>query len=239
MNEIIAEIIGTFILILLGNGVNANVSLKKTFANSSGWIVIAFGWGIAVFVAVFIAGSVSGAHINPAVTVGLAVVGKFSWAKVPAYILAQMAGAFMGAFTTYVAYRPHFAATEDVDTKLGVFSTGPAIKGTFNNFMSEFIGTFTLVFAVFFLVSGEGLGSLSALPVGLLVVGIGLSLGGTTGYAINPARDLGPRIFHALAPMKNKRDSNWGYSWIPVIGPLAGAIAAGLLYIIVSGYFVV
>ncbi|MEQ9219493.1 MAG: MIP/aquaporin family protein [Cyclobacteriaceae bacterium] len=239
MNEIIAEIIGTFILLLLGNGVNANVSLRKTFAHNSGWIVIAFGWGIAVFVAVFIAGSVSGAHINPAVTVGLAVAGKFPWAKVPVYILAQMVGAFLGAFATYLSFRSHFSATEDVNTKLSVFSTGPAIQNNLNNLISEFIGTFTLVFAIFFLVSGEGLGSLSALPVGLLVLGIGLSLGGTTGYAINPARDLGPRIFHALAPMKNKRDSNWGYAWIPVIGPIAGAVAAGLLYILVSGYFVV
>ncbi len=239
MNEIIAEIIGTFILLLMGNGVNANVSLKKTFAHNSGWIVIAFGWGIAVFVAVFIAGSVSGAHINPAVTIGLAIAGKFPWEKVPIYILAQMIGAFLGAFGAYLSFRSHFSATDDADTKLGVFSTGPAIKNNFNNFISELIGTFTLVFAVFFLVSGEGLGSLSALPVGLLVLGIGLSLGGTTGYAINPARDLGPRIFHALAPMKNKRDSNWGYAWIPVIGPIAGAVAAGLLYILVSGYFVV
>lgn len=237
MNEIIAEVIGTFILLLLGNGVCANVSLKQTYGNNSGWIVIAFGWGIAVFVAVFIAGSVSGAHINPAVTLGLAIVGKFPWAKVPIYILAQMMGAFLGAFLTYVTYRSHFSATDDANVKLGIFSTGPAIKSPFNNFLSELIGTFTLVFAVFFLVEGEGLGSLSALPVGLLVLGIGLSLGGTTGYAINPARDLGPRIFHAIAPIKGKRDSNWGYAWIPVLGPLAGASLAGGLFIIIRGYF--
>ncbi len=237
INEIIAEIVGTFILLLLGNSVNANVSLKQTYGEGSGWIVITLGWGIAVFVAVFVAGSVSGAHINPAVTLGLAVVGKFPWAKVAAYITAQMIGAFLGAFVTYVVYRPHFHATEDPDAKLGVFSTGPAIKNNFNNFLSELVGTFALVFAVFFLVSGEGLGSLSALPVGLLVLGIGLSLGGTTGYAINPARDLGPRIFHAVAPIKNKRDSNWGYAWIPVLGPLAGALAAGILFILVRGHF--
>lgn len=237
MNEIIAEVIGTFILLLLGNSVNANVSLKQTYGSGAGWIVIALGWGIAVFVAVFIAGSVSGAHINPAVTLGLAIVGNFPWEKVPAFIAAQMVGAFLGAFATYVVYRPHFQATEDLDAKLGVFSTGPAIKNNFNNFVSEVIGTFALVFAVFFLVDGEGLGSLSALPVGLLVLGIGLSMGGTTGYAINPARDLGPRIFHAVAPMKNKRDSNWGYSWIPVLGPMTGAVVAGLLFMLIRGYF--
>ncbi|XOV95029.1 MAG: MIP/aquaporin family protein [Bacteroidota bacterium] len=239
MNEIIAELVGTFILLLLGNSVNANVSLKNTYGNSSGWIVISLGWGIAVFVAVFIAGSVSGAHINPAVTVGLAVVGKFPWDKVPAYILAQMVGAFLGAFVTYVLYRPHFGATEDLNAKLGVFSTGPAIKSNLDNFLSEVIGTFALVFAVFFLVSGEGLGSLSALPVGLLVLGIGLSLGGTTGYAINPARDLGPRIFHAVAPMKQKRDSDWSYAWIPVLGPIVGAVLAGILFLLVEKYLII
>lgn len=230
MTPYIAEFIGTCILMVLGNGVNANVSLNKTYGNNSGWIVVSFGWGIAVFVAVFIAGSVSGAHINPAVTLGLALVGKFPWKDVPWYFLAQMSGAFFGAFLTYLQYRPHFTATEDPDTKLGLFSTGPAIKSNFNNFLSEVIGTFILVFAVFFLVSGEGLGSLSALPVGLLVVGIGLSLGGTTGYAINPARDLGPRIFHFIAPITNKRDSNWSYAWIPFFGPLTGAAIAALVY---------
>ncbi len=237
MNEIIAEIVGTFILLLLGNSVNANVSLKQTYGNSSGWIVISLGWGIAVFVAVFIAGSVSGAHINPAITVGLAVTGKFPWEKVPVYILSQMLGAFLGAFMSYVLYRPHFKATDDVDAKLGIFCTGPAIKSPLDNFLSEAIGTFTLVFAAFFLVEGEGLGSISALPVGLLVLGIGLSLGGTTGYAINPARDLGPRIFHALAPMKHKRDSDWSYAWIPVLGPITGAVVAGVLFILIRGYF--
>jgi len=232
MNIYIAEFIGTFILILLGNGVNANVSLAKTYGNSSGWVVIAFGWGIAVFVAVFIAGSSSGAHINPAVTFGLAVAGKFPWSQVPGYIGMQMLGAFCGAWATYLQYRSHFSATQDADAKLGLFSTGPAIPNTINNFISEVIGTFVLVFAVFFLVSGEGLGSLSALPVALLVVGIGMSLGGTTGYAINPARDLGPRIFHAVAPISGKRDSNWSYAWIPVIGPLTGAALAAVVYML-------
>ena len=219
---------------ILGNGVNANVSLKNTYGNNSGWIVIALGWGLAVFTAVFIAGSSSGAHINPAVTIGLALAGKFSWDMVAGYIGMQMLGAFLGAWAAYLQYRPHFAATEDADAKLGLFSTGPAIKSTFDNFISEVLGTFVLVFGVFFLVSGDGLGSLSALPVALLVVVIGLALGGSTGYAINPARDLGPRIFHALAPISGKRDSNWGYAWIPVLGPIVGGCLAAGLYMLLG-----
>lgn len=230
MTPFLGEVLGTFMLMVLGNGVNANVSLNKTYGNNSGWLVISLGWGIAVFVGVFMTASISGAHINPAVTLGLAIAGKFSWSKVPMYIAAQMIGAFLGAFVTYLQYRPHFNVTEDADAKLGLFSTGPAIKSTFNNLISEIIGTFVLVFAIFFLVSGDGLGSLDALPVGLLIVGIGLSLGGSTGYAINPARDLGPRIFHAIAPIPGKRDSNWKYAWIPVIGPSIGATIAGLCY---------
>ena len=230
MNPYIGELIGTFILIILGNGVNANVSLKNTYGNNSGWVVISLGWGLAVFTAVFIAGSSSGAHINPAVTIGLAVAGKFAWSMVPGYIGMQMLGAFLGAWGAYLQYRPHFAATEDVDSKLGLFCTGPAIKSTLDNFISEVLGTFVLVFGVFFLVSGDGLGSLSALPVALLVVVIGMSLGGSTGYAINPARDLGPRIFHALAPISGKRDSNWGYAWIPVLGPIVGGCLAAAVY---------
>jgi len=234
MNIYLSEFIGTFLLMVLGNGVNANVSLNKTYGQNSGWLVIAFGWGIAVFVAVFVAGSSSGAHINPAVSIGLAVAGKFPWSLVPGYVLMQMLGAFCGAWITYLQYRPHFSATENPDAKLGLFSTGPAIKSTWNNLLSEIIGTFVLVFAVFYLVSGEGLGSISALPVALLVVGIGLSLGGSTGYAINPARDLGPRIFHALAPISGKRDSNWSYAWIPVVGPILGAVLAGLAFVLIN-----
>lgn len=230
MHPYLAELTGTFILLVLGNGVNANVALKKTYGSGSGWLVISLGWGMAVFVAVFIAGASSGAHINPAVTLGLALVGKFEWAKVLPYIAMQMLGAFAGAWMTYLQYRPHFSVTEDAEAKLGLFCTGPAIRSTFNNLLSEVIGTFILVFAVFYLVEGEGLGSLSALPVGLLVLGIGLSLGGSTGYAINPARDLGPRLFHALAPISGKRDSNWPYAWIPVAGPVLGAALAGLVY---------
>ena len=235
MNPYIGELIGTFILMILGNSVNANVSLKQTYGNDSGWVIITFGWGLAVFTAVFIAGSSSGAHINPAVTIGLAVAGKFSWDMVPGYIGMQMLGAFLGAWGAYLQYRPHFSATEDPDAKLGLFSTGPAIKSTLDNLISEVLGTFVLVFGVFFLISGDGLGSLSALPVALLVVVIGMSMGGTTGYAINPARDLGPRIFHALAPISGKRDSNWGYAWVPVLGPITGGCLATLLYMALMG----
>ncbi len=190
--------------------------------------------GLAVFTAVFIAGSSSGAHINPAVTIGLAAGGKFSWSMVPGYIGMQMLGAFLGAWGAYLQYRPHFSATDDADAKLGLFSTGPAIKSSFDNFLSEVIGTFVLVFGVFFLVDGDGLGSLSALPVGLLVVVIGMAMGGSTGYAINPARDLGPRIFHALAPISGKRDSNWGYAWVPVLGPITGGILAAMVYLLLD-----
>ena len=232
MNSFLAEIIGTGILILLGNGVVANAILKNTKGENTGWIVITWGWGIAVFVAVFIAGSFSGAHINPAVTVGLAVAGKFSWSLVPSYLLAQMIGAMLGALLVYFHYKQHYDITEDHDVKLGTFCTIPQIRGPFSNFLAETIGTFVLVFGVLYLVSGDGLGSLDALPVGLLVLGIGLSLGGNTGYAINPARDLGPRIIHALVPFKSgKRDSDWSYSWIPVLGPIAGGLLAGALYL--------
>jgi glycerol uptake facilitator protein len=234
MSPLLAEFIGTMVLILFGNGVNANVSLSKSYAQNAGWLVIALGWGLAVFIAVFISGDASGAHINPAVTIALATVGKFEWINVPGYIVMQVLGAFTGAALTFIHFKPHFDETENADTKLGLFCTGPAIKQTFQNLLSEVIGTFALVFPIFFLVSGDGLGSLSALPVGLLVVAIGLSLGGTTGYAINPARDFGPRLFHALAPIKNKRDSNWSYAWIPIIGPILGALLASVLFLLVS-----
>lgn len=233
MNPFLGEVIGTALLILLGNGVVANVVLKDTKGQDSGWIVIAWGWAMAVFVAVFTVAAFSGAHLNPAVSVGLAVAGKFEWARVPAYVIAQFLGAFIGSFLVWLLYRPHFAATEDQDHKLAVFCTGPAIRDTDANLISEALGTFVLVFAVLFLaVSVFGLGALDALPVGLLVLAVGLSLGGTTGYAINPARDLGPRIMHALLPIPGgKRDSDWGYAWIPVVGPIVGAVLAGLLYL--------
>ncbi len=233
MTPFLGEMIGTALLILLGNGVVANVVLNQTKGQNSGWIVITWGWGMAVFVAVFTVAAFSGAHLNPAVSVGLAIAGKFEWARVPAYVAAQFIGAFIGSLLVWLMYRPHFAATEDQNLKLAVFCTGPAIRDTASNLISEIVGAFVLVFAVLFLaVSVFGLGALDALPVGLLVLAIGLSLGGTTGYAINPARDLGPRIMHAILPMPGgKRDSDWGYAWIPVVGPLIGAALAGLLYL--------
>ncbi|MDQ2177194.1 MIP/aquaporin family protein [Marinifilum sp. D714] len=241
MNEFIAEFIGTMLLILLGNGVVANVVLNNTKGNNSGWIVITMGWGLAVFTAVAVAGPISGAHINPAVTVGLAVAGMFAWSKVGLFIVAQMAGAAFGAFLVWLMYRDHFNSTEDGGAKLACFSTGPAIRNFGSNAISEIIGTFVLMFVIFYLagpsfeasgVEGAkvGLGTLGALPVALLVVAIGLSLGGTTGYAINPARDLGPRIMHAILPMNNKGGSDWGYSLVPVIAPIVGAAVAAFLF---------
>jgi len=236
MNPFLGEMIGTAILILLGDGVVANVVLRGTKGQGAGWIVITWGWGMAVFVAVFIVAAFSGAHINPAVTIGLALAGKFAWSGVPLYILAQFLGAMIGAALVWAMYYDHFRETEDKDLKLAVFCTGPAIRNPVSNMVSEIVGTFVLVFAVLFLaVSAFGLGALDALPVGLLVLGIGLSLGGTTGYAINPARDLGPRIVHALVPMPGgKRDSDWSYAWIPVAGPIVGAVLAALAYLVLQ-----
>ncbi|GAB5398676.1 MAG: MIP/aquaporin family protein [Aureisphaera sp.] len=245
MTPFIAEILGTFILILLGNGVVANVVLKGTKGNNSGWIVITTGWALAVYVAVLIAGPVSGAHINPAVTISVAIAGSFDWALVPMYILGQLIGAMLGAFCVWLFHKKHYDATEDAGGIAATFCTAPAIRNTASNFFSEVIGTFVLLLAVFYIAgpeftsaSGEtaiiGLGSLGALPVALIVWAIGLSLGGTTGYAINPARDLGPRIVYSILPFKNKQ-SDWGYSWIPIIAPiLGGALAAGLYMILSS-----
>lgn len=231
MTPFIAEIVGTAFLIILGNGVVANVVLNKTKGNNSGWIVITFGWAIAVFAGVFVSSAASGAHLNPAVSIGLAVAGKFSWAQVPMYIAAQFLGAMIGAIIVWVAYRDHFDATSDVDSQLAVFSNTPAIPNVLNNLLTEAIGTFMLVGGVlFFTAPAQSLGTLDALPVALLVLGIGLSLGGPTGYAINPARDLGPRIIHALLPIKGKGSSHWEYSWIPVVGPILGGILAALFF---------
>ncbi len=235
MTPFLGEMIGTAMLLLLGDGVVANVVLKRTKGASSGWIVITMGWGMAVFVSVFMMGPFSGAHINPAVTVGLAVAGKFPWTDVPAYLLAQFLGAALGAALVWLHYRTHFAVTDDADAKLAVFCTGPAIRNASANFASELIGTFVLVFAVLYLATPEvGLGALDALPVGFVVLAVGLSLGGTTGYAINPARDLSPRLIHFLLPIPGKRDSDWGYAWIPVLGPLAGASLAALAYLMLQ-----
>ena len=236
MTLAIAEFTGTALLLLLGNGVNANVSLNKTYGNTSGWIVIAFGWAVAVFVGVYVCGSLGGdGHLNPAVTIADAIKTN-DWSKVPLFIAAQMLGAMTGATLAWLAYRSHFNETTDANAMLGVFCNAPAIPNTFNNLMTEIIGTFALVFGAFSISGakindvGISLGALNALPVALLVLGIGLSLGGPTGYAINPARDLGPRIVHFILPIKNKRDSNWGYSWIPVIGPIIGAVIAALVF---------
>ncbi|MEH6680077.1 MAG: MIP/aquaporin family protein [Sediminicola sp.] len=239
MSAFIAELIGTALLILLGGGVVANVVLNKTIGNGSGWIVITTGWAMAVYIGVVVSAPYSGAHLNPAVTVGLAIAGKFSWEMLPAYILAQFLGAMIGSFLVWAIYRQHFAITEDGDTKKAVFCTAPAIRATFSNLLSEAMGTFVLIFVVLYFtdatISGTetvvGLGSLGAIPVAFLVWAIGLSLGGTTGYAINPARDLGPRIVHALLPLKNKANSDWGYAWIPVLGPSLGASMAALLFL--------
>lgn len=229
MSPFISEFIGTSILILLGNGVVANVVLSKTKGNGSGWIVITFGWAMAVFVGVY-SSTASGANLNPAVTLGLAVK-TGDWSNVPLYIGAQMLGAMFGSLLVWLSYRQHFDETENKDLQLAVFCTAPAIRSTVNNFISEMIGTFMLMIGVLFLSSPENkLGSLDALPVALLVLAIGLSLGGSTGYAINPARDLGPRIMHFILPIKNKRNSDWSYSWLPVIAPIAGAVLAVLVF---------
>jgi glycerol uptake facilitator protein len=243
MSEFVAELIGTMFLILLGTGVVANTILKGTKGNSGGWMVITTGWALAVFVGVVVAGPYSGAHLNPAVTLGLAIAGKFAWSKVLLYIIAQIIGSILGAFLMWVVYRDHFNSTSDPDTQLAVFSTGPAIKNAVFNLFSEIVGTFVLIFVLFYFTNAElgavqqtpiGLGSLGALPVAFLVWAIGLSLGGTTGYAINPARDFGPRIAHALLPIKEKGHSNWKYAWIPIAGPFIGAIIAALLYLLLK-----
>lgn len=244
MQELFGEFLGTFILILLGNGVVANVNLEKSYANGGGWIVITAGWAMAVYVAVLATADLSGAHINPAVTIGLAVAGLFDWIKVIPYILAQISGAMAGSFTVYLFFKNHFAITKTPGTKKACFCTSPAIRDLKNNFFSEMVGTFVLIFAVLMITLPQleyhslgstkvGLGSLGALPVSLVVFSIGMSLGGTTGYAINPARDFGPRLVHWLLPIKNKDDTDWSYSWIPVIGPITGAVIAALLYLLV------
>ncbi|WP_278034066.1 MIP/aquaporin family protein [Flavobacterium nitratireducens] len=238
MTSFIAELIGTMLLILLGNGVVANVVLKGTKGNNSGWIVITAGWAFAVFVAVTVAGPISGAHLNPAVTIGLAIAGKFAWSQVATYIIAQLLGAMLGAFLVWLFHKDHFTITEDEGGKLACFSTGPAIRNTVSNMIGEIIGTFVLIFVIFYLAGPElsmssatdvkiGLGSIGALPVAILVWAIGLSLGGTTGYAINPARDLGPRIMHSILL---KGSSDWSYAWIPVVAPIIGATIAAYLY---------
>lgn len=241
LHPFLAEFIGTAILLSLGAGVVANVNLKNTIASKqTPWILITSAWGFAVFVGVFISAQSSGAHLNPAVTIGLAFAGKFSWSLVPTYFAAQLLGAMFGSWLTYILYIDHYRATTDEGAVRSTFCTGPAIRNFKNNFFSEAFGTFMLVFCALFIVSPNitivgtevqnfGLGALDALPIGIVVWVIGISLGGTTGYAINPARDFGPRLIYQLLPRKNK-DADWGYSWIPILGPFTGGAFAGILY---------
>lgn len=245
MIEFFGEFLGTFILILLGNGVVANVNLNKTHSFNAGWIVITAGWGMAVFVAVLATADISGAHLNPAVTLGLAFSGLFAWNKVALFVFAQMLGAMLGAGTVYLFFRDHFKITDTPGAKKACFCTAPAIRNFKSNFFSEMVGTFILILAVLLIAlpqlqyeslgnSKVGMGALGALPVALVVFALGLSLGGTTGYAINPVRDLGPRIMHAILPIKNKDNTDWQYSWIPIVGPVTGAGLASLIYLLIK-----
>ena len=248
MQSYLAELLGTMILVLLGDGVVANVLLQRSKGQNSGWIVVTTGWGVAVAIAVYAVGRISGAHLNPAVTIALATIGSFSWAQVPGYIAAQMIGAFLGAVLVWLAYLPHWRETPDPGAKLGIFCTGPAIRSTGANLITEIVGTAVLMFGILAIAANAQTlarpgdvdlsvvfsRGLQPLLVGVLVLGIGLSLGGPTGYAINPARDLGPRLAHALLPIPGKGASDWGYSWIPVVGPIIGGIAGAGLYSIVG-----
>jgi glycerol uptake facilitator protein len=239
-----AEAFGTALLILFGDGVVANVLLARSKGERSGWIVITFGWGVAVMVAVYAVGRLSGAHLNPALTLALASIGAFPWVAVPGYIAAQMIGAAIGAVLVWLMYLPHWSVTPDADLKLAVFCTGPAIRNPATNFLTEFLATAAFVFAVLAIganaqefaslrdidLSIVFSGAWQPLLVGFLVLGVGLSLGGPTGYAINPARDLGPRVAHFLLPIPGKRDSDWGYAWVPVIGPIVGALVGAQLF---------
>jgi glycerol uptake facilitator protein len=237
MSPYLAEVIGTAILITLGDGVVANVVLQKSKGHNGGWIVIASGWALGVTVAVYLVGAISGAHLNPAVTLGLAAIGRFSWALVPGYIAAQMLGAFLGAVVVWLAYLPHWAATEDRGLKLAVFCTRPSIRQPGANLLTEIIGTAILMLGVLAILRPENLvpntgfdKGFAPFLVGLLVAAIGLSLGGPTGYAINPARDLGPRLAHALLPIAGKGDSDWGYAWVPIVGPVIGGVLGALFF---------
>ncbi|WP_300799267.1 MIP/aquaporin family protein [uncultured Alistipes sp.] len=239
MNEVFVkclfEFIGTAILVLFGDGVVASNCLKKSKGENGGWVVITLAWGLAVMLGVFIAGPYSGAHLNPAVTLGLAAAKTFSWSLVVPYIIAQMLGGFVGAVLVYAFYKDHYDATPDPAAKLGTFCTAPAIRNYGRNLFSEILGTFVLVFVILALASRGnapemGMGALGAFPVSMLIVALGMSLGGTTGYAINPARDLAPRIAHAVLPIKGKGSNDWAYSWVPVVGPIIGGFLAAALY---------
>lgn len=230
MSEFLAELIGTMILIIFGGGVVGGVVLKKTKAEGAGWVVITIGWGLAVALGVYAVGNFSGAHLNPAVTLGFASIGEFPWADVPLYIAAQLIGAMIGAAIVFFNYLPHWKETEDQGAKLGVFATDPAIRSPFSNLISEMVGTFALVMGLLFIGANEFTEGLNPIIVGALIIAIGMSLGGATGYAINPARDLGPRIAHALLPIPGKGGSDWGYSWVPVLGPILGGIYGAVFY---------
>jgi len=233
MNAFFAEFFGTAMILVFGGGVVANVVLNQTKGNNSGWIVITFGWAAGVFTGVSIAAPYSGAHLNPAVTLALVMAHKFSPALMPEYFLAQTLGAMFGAFLVWLAYKKHFDVTEDADSKLAIFCTSPSIRSYFYNVITEAIGTFVLSFAVLYMAEpAVGLGSINALPVAIVVLGLGLSLGGPTGYAINPARDLGPRIMHYLLPIPFKRNSDWKYSWVPILGPMVGAALAAIVFVL-------
>lgn len=228
--QLVGEFVGTFILILLGDGVVAGVTLKKSKAEGAGWIAISLGWGLAVTLGVYTSAFLSPAHLNPAVTLGMAIAGKFAWANVLPYCIAQILGGILGGICVWIHYYPHWQATKDSDAIRGVFATGPAIRNYVMNFISEIIGTFVLVFALLAFTRGNFTDGPNPIVVGILITAIGLSLGGTTGYAINPARDLGPRIAHALLPIANKGNSNWTYSWVPIFGPLVGGALGALLF---------
>ncbi|MBO9620046.1 MAG: aquaporin family protein [Niabella sp.] len=231
MNIFTGELVGTFLMILLGNGVVANVVLNKTKGNNSGWIVITFGWAMAVFVGVFAASKASGAHLNPAVTIALAYLGKTPVAAIPEYIGGQVAGAALGQLLVWLSYRQHYLATDDVELKKATFCTAPAIRSGLNNVITEIIGTFVLILAVLFIMApANSLGALDALPVAFIVLAIGLSLGGPTGYAINPVRDFVPRVMHAILPIGKKTASDWAYAWVPIVGPVIGALLAAIVF---------
>jgi glycerol uptake facilitator protein len=236
MNAFFAEFFGTAIIIVFGGGVVANVVLNKTKGNNSGWIVITFGWAVGVFTGVLIAAPFSGAHLNPAVTLALVIAGKFSISLLPLYICAQLLGAMFGALLVWLAYKKHFDATDDGDAILGVFCTSPNIRSYWYNILTEAIATYVLALAVLYMAKPEvGLGALNALPVALVVLGIGLSIGGPTGYAINPARDLGPRFIHFILPISKKHNSDWRYAWVPIVGPLFGASLAAIMFLFFNG----
>lgn len=230
MSGFLSELLGTMMLILLGNGVVCNVVLKRTKGNGNDWLLISIGWALAVTIPVYIFGPIGGAHFNPAVTLALASIGEFPWKDVSSYIIAQIIGAMLGAGIVYAMYLPHWEATESKADKLACFATGPAIEHKVGNFISEFIGTFILVFALLGVKHTEVVAGLGPVIVGLIILAIGISLGGTTGYAINPARDLGPRIVHGILPIKGKGVSGWEYAWLPVVAPICGGVVAALLY---------